>query len=120
MNIHLLTKEIDKISKRAKARHVRLEVRASHAKEIYVDLIARGKKSEKGAGTSVMQELCDFASANKLDIKLHTITLNEKLSHFYKSFGFSPCGQVGSGNLTIHFFKRSYDYCPSTNYELGM
>lgn len=106
MNVAQIEKHLGELKGLAKERRVRLDIHASHAKEIYIDLIVRRGRSERGSGSLVMQSVCDFADNYGLDLRLHTITLSEKLLDFYGKFGFEPSGQVGSKHYTIHFFRR--------------
>lgn len=106
MNAFQIEKHLVELKRLAKENHVRLDIHASHAKEIYIDLIVRRSSSEKGSGSLVMQSVCDFADSHRLDLRLHTITLSEKLLDFYGKFGFEPSGQVGSKNCAVYFFRR--------------
>lgn len=106
MNVAQIEKHLSELKRLAKERRVRLDAHASHAKEIYIDLIVRRGRSQRGSGSLGMQSVCDFADSHGLDLRLHTITLNEKLLDFYKKFGFQAYGQVCSKHYTIHFFRR--------------
>lgn len=105
MNLYSIIKEeIDKSFLRKETDRLLDELRSKYGVDLYVyysslqhvliisSIIVPKEKRNRGIGTKVMEEICDFADKHKLNILLTPTSEfggnKRRLIQFYKSFGF--------------------------------